>query len=120
MNENRPPQENGFFTGIRKSNLIRSRQRWIGGVSSAVADRTRLDITLVRGLFIVTALIGVAFLAYGAAGLWLPEAGTRSILARDVGRGNIDGTVIAAGLLVLTGFWAPLNILGSTFRESWL
>src|SRR5690625_433408 len=105
MNENKPPNEDGFFAGIRKSNLIRSRQRWIGGVSSAVADRTRLDLTLVRGLFIITALFGVGFLAYGAAWLLLPEEGTGTILAEDASRGRIEGPLIAAGAFHIIGFW---------------
>src|SRR5690625_3798110 len=119
MNENKPPNEDGFFAGIRKSNLIRSRQRWIGGVSSAVADRTRLDLTLVRGLFIITALFGVGFLAYGAAWLLLPEEGTGTILAEDASRGRIEGPLIAAGIFLIIGFWAPFNI-GNWAFGSWL
>src|SRR5690625_2323603 len=119
MNENKPPNEDGFFAGIRKSNLIRSRQRWIGGVSSAVADRTRLDLTLVRGLFIITALFGVGFLAYGAAWLLLPEEGTGTILAEDASRGRVEGPLIAAGIFLIIGFWAPFNI-GNWAFGSWL
>src|SRR5690625_7311423 len=109
MNENKPPNEDGFFAGIRKSNLIRSRRRWIAGDSSAVADRTRLALTLVRGLFIITALFGVGFLAYGAAWLLLPEEGTGTILAEDASRGRVEGPLIAAGMFLIIGFWAPFN-----------
>src|SRR5690625_17817 len=119
MNENRPPTENGFFAGIRKSNLVRSQQRWIGGVSGAVANRTGLDLTLIRGLFIVAGLFGIGFLAYGLAWLFLPEEGTNRILAEDLGNGTIEGPTVAAGIFVVLGFWAPFNLARWFFAGSW-
>ncbi len=119
MNENRPPTENGFFAGIRKSNLVRSQQRWIGGVSGAVANRTGLDLTLIRGLFIVAGLFGIGFLAYGLAWLFLPEEGTNRILAQDLGNGTIEGPTVAAGIFVILGFWAPFNLARWFFVGSW-
>src|SRR5690625_924120 len=104
MNENRPPTENGFFAGIRKSNLVRSQQRWIGGVSGAVANRTGLDLTLIRGLFIVAGLFGIGFLAYGLEWLFLPEEGTNSILAIDLGHGTYVGTSDATGIIWVIHF----------------
>src|SRR5690625_14360 len=119
MNDNKPPNEDSFYAANSKSNLIRPPQRGIGGVPSAVAARPRLDLPLVRGLFIITALFGVGFLAYGAAWLLLPEEGTGTILAEDASRGRIEGPLIAAGIFLITGFWAPFNI-GNWAFGSWL
>src|SRR5699024_1943451 len=110
---------NGFFAGIRKSNLVRSQQRWIGGVSGAVANRTGLDLTLIRGLFIVAGLFGIGFLAYGLAWLFLPEEGTNRILAEDLGNGTVEGPTVAAGIFVVLGFWAPFNLARWFFAGSW-
>src|SRR5690625_2425718 len=119
MNENRPPTENGFFAGIRKSNLVRSRRRWIAAVSGAGATRAGRDLTLIRGLFIVAGLVGIGFLAYGLAWLFLPEEGTNRILAEDLGNGTIEGPTVAAGIFVVLGFWAPFNLARWFFAGSW-
>src|SRR5690625_5722288 len=86
MNENQPPNEpnRGFFAGIRKSNLVRGDDRWLGGVSSAVVDRTGMDLTLVRGLFVVAGLFGIGFLAYGLAWLFLPDVRDGKIPAEEI------------------------------------
>src|SRR5690625_7926557 len=109
MNEN-PQQPTGFFDGIRQANLVRSRQRWIGGVSHAISARTRLDISLVRGLFVIAALFGVGFLLYGLCWLFLPEEGSGRIIAEDLGRGQVDGALIGIGVFIVFGLWAPFSL----------
>lgn len=131
MNENQPPQEpfgqpsgqpprkDGFFDGIRKSNMVRGDERWIGGVSSAIVDRTRMDLTLVRGLFIVAAVFGIGFLAYGVAWMFLPDARDGKIPAEEISRGQVEGQFLAAAVLIIIGFWAPFSI-GTWTIGTWM
>src|SRR5690625_654833 len=121
MNENQPPNEpnRGFFAGIRKSNLVRGDDRWLGGVSSAVVDRTGMDLTLVRGLFVVAGLFGIGFLAYGLAWLFLPDVRDGKIPAEEISRGQVDGLFIAAAAFVVIGFWAPFSI-GNWTIGTWM
>lgn len=119
MNEN-PQQPTGFFDGIRQANLMRSRQRWIGGVSHAIAARTRLDISLVRGLFVIAALFGVGFLLYGLCWLFLPEEGSGRIIAEDLGRGQVDGALIGIGVFIVFGLWAPFSLTNAVFGAPWM
>src|SRR3954468_10970283 len=67
------PQDR-FFDGIRGIGLRRSQHRVIGGVSAGIAERTGIDVTVVRVLTVVLAIFGgIGVLAYGLAWLFLPE-----------------------------------------------
>ena len=73
----------------------------VGGVAAGLAARTGLDVTLVRGVFIVAALIsGFGAAVYVVAWLLVPEAGASSNIAS---RAMTDrrGVTLAAGLVSL-------------------
>lgn len=105
-----PPRRPGgrFFDSIRGTGITRTIDgRWIGGVAGAVAERTGIDRTLVRGLAIVLCLFfGIGVLLYGLAWLFLPEPDGR-IHAEGVLHGVWSGGFIGSCLVVLLGLGNP-------------
>lgn len=92
-----------FWRWLRGLGIPRSSDRWIGGVAGGVADRYGLDPLLVRGLFIVAAMLGGAgFVLYGLAWLLLPEPDGR-IHAEELVHGRFDQAVVGAALFLLVG-----------------
>jgi phage shock protein PspC (stress-responsive transcriptional regulator) len=101
------PQDR-FFDGIRRTGLHRSQHRVIGGVSGGIAERTGIDVTVVRVLAVVLAVFGgVGILAYGLAWLLLPEPDGRihgeQVLRGDVSAGAVGAIVTT--VLSFGGFW---------------
>jgi phage shock protein PspC (stress-responsive transcriptional regulator) len=108
----RPPQQLNFFDWIRSQGIHRGRDRWIGGVSSGIAERMGIDPLIVRGVFIVLTLFaGIGVLLYGLAWALLPEPDGR-IHTQEAGAGRwtsgMTGALITT-VLGLTGmgggFW---------------
>lgn len=101
-----PPQRptTGFFDSIRRSGLSRGDDRWIGGVCSGLAARTRLDPILVRGLFAVAVLLGgVGFVLYGLAWGLLPEQRDGRIHLEQAIAGRFDPALGGAIAFVVLG-----------------
>jgi phage shock protein PspC (stress-responsive transcriptional regulator) len=70
----RTAQPLNFFDWIRSHGVHRGRDRWIGGVSSGIAERMGIDPLIVRGIFIVLTLFaGIGVLLYGLGWALLPE-----------------------------------------------
>lgn len=70
------PWVNKFFTALRASGWRRSERRWLGGVCGAVANRTGIDVALVRGLVVFISLFFAWWLLpmlYVIAWLVLPD-----------------------------------------------
>ena len=107
-----PGQSTDFFTWIRSHGIQRGRDRWIGGVSSGIAQRMGVDPLIVRGIFIVLTLFaGIGVLLYGLAWAFLPEPDGR-IHVQEAGAGRwstgMTGALITTvmGLTGLGGgFW---------------
>ncbi|QHC65190.1 PspC domain-containing protein [Rathayibacter sp. VKM Ac-2759] len=107
-----PPKENRFFLWLRALDLPR-RPGWIGGVCSGIAERLGIDPLIVRGVFVVVAVLGgPAFLFYAAAWLLLPDEDDSLPVERLV-RGDVDRVHAGIGVLVLAsmlpvaqGFWS--------------
>lgn len=112
-----PPSPNAFFQWMRDLGITRE-PGWLGGVAAGVAVRLGIDPIIVRGIFVVVALLGApALLLYAAAWLLLPDLDGRIHLERLV-RGHFDGAVIGIGVLVILAFvpftqgiwfWGPWN-----------
>ncbi|MBO9554250.1 PspC domain-containing protein [Cellulomonas sp.] len=101
----RPPGENSFFAGIRRTGLFRGDDRWIAGVSDGVARRFGLDPLLVRGLFAVTVLLGgLGLIVYGVAWALLPEQRDGRIHLEEMIAGRFDVALLGALAFVLVGF----------------
>lgn len=73
-----------FFGKIRRTGLVRSQDRWVGGVAGGIAQRMGWDPLLVRGVLFVSAfLTGLGFVLYGLGWALLPEESDgRSICKR--------------------------------------
>jgi phage shock protein PspC (stress-responsive transcriptional regulator) len=101
-----------FFDWIRSHGVHRGRDRWIGGVSSGIAERMGIDPLIVRGIFIVLTLFaGIGILLYGLGWALLPEPDGR-IHTQEAGAGRwstgMTGALITT-IIGLTGmgggFW---------------
>lgn len=109
-------QSSDLFTWVRSYGIHRGRDRWIGGVSSGIAQRMGIDPLIVRGVFIVLTLFaGVGVLLYGVAWAFLPEPDGR-IHVQEAGAGRWSSGM--TGALVTTvigltglggGFWGWSN-----------
>ncbi|MGN6327070.1 PspC domain-containing protein [Pseudolysinimonas sp.] len=98
-----PAPEPRFFRWIRGLGLVR-RTGWLGGVCAAVAERTRLDPILVRGVVVVLAVLGApVVLAYAAAWFLLPDE-KGAIHALTLARGRVEGAVVAIAALTVASF----------------
>jgi len=111
----------GFFAAIRRTGLVRSDDRWLGGVAGGLAARFRIDPLLVRGIVGVTMLMGFGFVLYGLAWALLPEQSDGRIHLEETVRGSFDIALLGAIALVVVGLsagdwwfsWGP-------FGSGWL
>ncbi|GHD13450.1 PspC domain-containing protein [Zhihengliuella salsuginis] len=100
---NSTPDEHSFFRWLRSLDLQRGPDRWIGGVASGLAARTRLDPILVRGIILIVVLFtGVGLFLYGLAWALLPGP-TGRIHVQEIGRGNWTLGFSGALLLLILG-----------------
>lgn len=112
-----PPPSNPFFIWMRGLGITRE-PGWLGGVATGLATRLGIDPILVRGIFVVVALIGApALLLYAAAWLLLPDLQGRIHLERLI-RGQFDSAIIGIAALTILAFvpftqgiwfWGPWN-----------
>lgn len=102
---------NRFFTWMRSLGLSRQ-PGWMGGVCAGIAARLGIDPLIVRGIFVVVAILGgPALLLYAAAWLLLPDANNK-IHLEEVFAGRLESPIAAIGALVFLsllpitqGFW---------------
>lgn len=97
-----PPSDDRFFAWLRSLGVPRQ-PGWIGGVAAGIAARLGIDPIIVRGVLVVVALfLPVAFLAYGAAWLLLPDT-TGRIHLESMLRGVFDSALVGISAFVLVG-----------------
>ncbi|MFL6101217.1 MAG: PspC domain-containing protein [Actinomycetales bacterium] len=97
------PQDR-FFDSIRRTGLRRSQRRVVAGVSGGIAERTGVDVTVVRVLTVVLTIFGgLGLLAYGLAWLLLPEPDGR-IHAEQVLRGSLSAGAVGGIVTSVLGF----------------
>jgi len=98
------PQQTGFYAGIRRLGLWRSDDHWFGGVAGGIAERLGVDALVVRGIFVVTVLLGgVGLLAYGIGWLLLPHRRDGRILLEEVIAGRFDYAFLGALAFTIVG-----------------
>lgn len=98
-----------FFNSIRAMNLYRAQPRVLGGVCSGISQRYGIDMTLMRILFIVAALLGFGGFLYSLAWAFLPEVEDGRIHVEQALHGDFTGGL--AGAIVLALFsGAPASI----------
>ena len=121
-----PNGTEGFFDSLRRSGLVRTDDRWIGGVSGGLARRFGWDPLLVRALFIVAAMVGgIGLVAYGAAWALLPEERDGRIHLQQLFHGDVDIAVLGAIAMVVVGMggsaWSPVGWWGDGYGwVTWL
>ena len=102
-----PPAEHSFFTSIRRAGMARPADRWVGGVSSAVARKLNVDPLIVRAVLVASVfLAGIGLVLYGIAWALLPEESDGRIHVQELGRGNSDVALLGAAGFVFAGLIA--------------
>lgn len=94
------PAGHGFFAWLRDLDIVRGSDRWLAGVAGGLAARTGIDPLIVRGIFIVLALLGgPGVLLYLAGWLLLPDSSGR-IHLEDIFRGRASAGVVTAAIVI--------------------
>lgn len=106
--QSRPHGTDAFFDSLRRSGVVRTQDRWIGGVAGGVARRLGVDPLLVRGILVVLTIFGgLALVAYGIAWALLPEESDGRIHLQEAIRGRFDAALAGAAAFTLVGLFRP-------------
>lgn len=99
-----PPGDSAFFSSVRRSGLVRSDERWIGGVAGGIALRLGVDPLLVRGILGASVLLGgLGMVLYGIGWALLPEQKDGRIHLEETIRGRFDAALLGAVALLIVG-----------------
>lgn len=120
MNDTTPPSDppnqapprgtDRFFGWLRGLGIVRGSDRWFAGVAGGIAAKAGIDPLIVRGVFVVLAILGgPGILLYLAAWLLLPDF-TGRIHLEELIRGRASAGVIVA--VVILGALVALPLLG--------
>ena len=107
MNTTPEPTQNGnapfgtpFFTWLRGLGITRGSDRWFAGVAGGLAAKAGIDPLIVRGVFIVLAVLGgPGLLLYLAGWLLLPDTSGR-IHLEELFRGRASAGVTTAAIII--------------------
>ena len=95
-----PRTSDRFFTWLRDLGISRSSDRWLTGVAGGIAAKANIDPLIVRGVFVVLAVLGgPGILLYLAAWLLLPDS-TGRIHLEDLFRGRASAGAIATAVVL--------------------
>ena len=98
-----PRASDRFFDWVRGLGIARG-DAWLGGVCGGLAARLRIDPIIVRGIFVVVALLGFpALLVYAIAWALLPDTDGR-IHLRELFHGRYDQAMTGVFILAAIGF----------------
>lgn len=99
----------GFFDWVRGLGITRGNDRWFAGVAGGIAQRAGIDPIIVRGLFVVLAILGgPGIVLYLAGWLLLPDQGGK-IHLEEVFRGRGGSAAVVATVAV--GVFVVLPVL---------
>ena len=102
-----PPAENSFFSSVRRAGIVRTSDRWVGGVCGGVARKLGVDPLVVRAVLVASVfLVGIGLVLYGLAWALLPEESDGRIHVQELGRGNSDVALLGAAGFVVAGLAA--------------
>ncbi|WP_114908146.1 PspC domain-containing protein [Ornithinimicrobium murale] len=91
----RPNGTDTFLDGLRRIDMRRSDDGWIGGVCAGLATRLGLDPLVIRALFAVLGLaLGLGILAYLAAWLLVPDTDEKVHLEEALRHGEAGSVVL--------------------------
>ncbi|GAA4780115.1 PspC domain-containing protein [Microbacterium gilvum] len=105
----------GFFDWVRSLGLVRA-DGWIGGVCAAIARRTGADPVIVRGIFVVAAVLGFPALWLYALG-WALLPDERGEIAIRLRTGSGPALV---GVAIMVAFGAVASWASATLMEDLL
>ncbi|UTX52679.1 PspC domain-containing protein [Leucobacter aridicollis] len=111
----------GFFAWIRGLGIGRGGDRWFAGVAGGIAMRAGIDPIIVRGIFVVLAVLGgPGIVLYLAGWLLLPDQGGK-IHLEEVFRGRAGTAAVVATVAVGVFVVLPVffRILGFTTIGGW-
>ncbi|KAF2418062.1 PspC domain-containing protein [Microbacterium sp. B35-30] len=98
-----PHASDRFFDWVRGLGIARG-DAWLGGVCGGLAARLRIDPIIVRGIFVVVALLGFpALLVYAIAWALLPDTDGR-IHLRELFHGRYDQAMTGVFIIAAIGF----------------
>src|SRR5699024_5129669 len=92
---------NRFFTWLRGLGIVRQTQdRWFTGLASGIAVKAGIDPLIVRGIFVVLAVLGVpGILLYVLGWFFIPDERSK-IHAEELVRGRATPGVIVAAVII--------------------
>ena len=94
----------GLFDSIRRSGMMRTEQRWIGGVAGGVARRLGVDVTIVRCVWIVLSVFtGAGAILYGLGWALLPEESDGRIHLEQALNGDVSAGLAGAIVALIAG-----------------
>ncbi|MGN6220029.1 MAG: PspC domain-containing protein [Microbacterium sp.] len=97
-----PTGSDRFFSWVQGLGIVRG-DAWLGGVCGGIAARLRIDPLIVRGIFVVVALLGFpALLVYAIAWALLPDVDGR-IHFRELIHGRYDAAMTGVFILAIVG-----------------
>jgi len=97
-----PTASDRFFSWVQGLGIVRG-DAWLGGVCGGIAARLRIDPLIVRGIFVVVALLGFpALLVYAIAWALLPDVDGR-IHLRELFQGRYDPAMTGVFILAIVG-----------------
>ena len=116
-----PSGSAGFFAWLRGLGIVRRSDRWFAGVAGGIAAKAGIDPLIVRGIFVVLAILGgPGILLYLVGWLMLPDVSGR-IHLEDVFRGRATAGVIVT-LVILGALIVIPAVLGlpGLFAGVWI
>ena len=97
-----PPPSNAFFSWLRGLGIVRGGDRWFAGVAGGIAAKAGIDPLIVRGVFVVLALLGgPGILLYLTGWLLLPDAAGK-IHVEEIFRGRAHAGIVTAAVILMT------------------
>ena len=111
----------GFFSWLRGLGITRGGDRWFAGVAGGIAAKAGIDPIIVRGIFVVLALLGgPGILLYFAGWLLLPDQAGR-IHLEEVFRGRSGAAAVIATVAVCIFIVIPVffRLIGITGVGGW-
>ncbi|SHI43489.1 Phage shock protein PspC (stress-responsive transcriptional regulator) [Actinomyces denticolens] len=98
----------GLFDSLRRSGVVRTEQRVVGGVCGGLAQRLGIDLILVRCVVAVLCLVmGLGLLAYGLAWALLPEERDGRIHLQQAFSSDMSAGFLGAVVCVIAGAARP-------------
>lgn len=108
MNNEDSQRGRGFYDQLRKSPVARKDSQWVGGVATGIADYFKVDVVLIRGIFVVLGVLGgLGMVLYGLAWALLPDTEGKIHLESAGNRNWTSGMTGAVLIFALGIFPAP-------------